>query len=180
MKHKVILGLLIVGLISFVWMELIYLPGQEKMQAEEDLKQLHPEMHHFEKVLKYENLYMGNASNTSQLFRDLPLSQRVESFEMDPDQFLLIVKYHEPENESELVVQQSIIYNTTTAFVLIQNLQQVELRFPNESFIVNRASVEEWFRTDLLELINPAEFKKKVQEPLKDENLEEWLAAYRE
>lgn len=180
MKHKVILALLVIGLASYSWMELIHLPSQEKIQAEENLKQLHPETHNFEKVRIHENLYMGNASNTSQLFRNLPLSQRVESFEMDPDQLLLIVKYHDPKNESERLVQQSVIYNTTAAFVLIKNLQQVEIRFPNASFIINRKNVEKWFGTDFLALIEPVEFKKKVQEPLKNENLEEWLTAYSE
>ncbi|MFJ8064042.1 DUF4825 domain-containing protein [Psychrobacillus sp. NPDC096426] len=178
MKDKLIACLFIVGLIMFAWMQIVYFPGQEKLQEEASLKQLNPETHDFNKVLKYENLYMGNAGNNINLFGNLPLTQHQGTFEMDSDQFLLIINYTSLEGESERTVQQSVIYNTTAAFVLIKNLQQIEMRFPDESFIVQRGNVEKWFGSDLSDLTDPIQFKEKVQEPLKKNNLKEWLATY--
>lgn len=178
MKNKIIVVLLLVGLLLFGWMQMIYLPGQGKLLEEESFKQLNPETHDFEKVLRYENLYMGNASNNFNLFGNLPLVQYLGTFEMDPDRFLLIVHYQDPIDESERTVQQSVIYNSTAAFVLIQNLQQLEMRFPEDTYTVHRSDVEKWFGSDLSELSDPVKFKEQVQEPLKKDDLEVWLGAY--
>ena len=84
------------------------------------------------------------------------------------------------EGVSERIIQQSVIYNTTAAFVLIKNLQQIEMQFPNKSFIVPRSNVENWFNNNLSNLIDSTQFKEKVQDPLKNNNLDEWLATYTE
>ncbi|WP_391201327.1 DUF4825 domain-containing protein [Psychrobacillus sp. L4] len=180
MKNKWIIGLFVVGLIPFIWMQMVYFPGQEKLREEENLKQLDPETHDYEKVLKYENLYMGNASNDFNLFGNLPLKQHLGTFEIDSGHFLLITNYGSSEGESERTIQQAVIYNTTAAFVLIKNLQQIEMRFPGKSFTVQRSNVEKWFNSNLSNLIDPVQFKEKVQEPLKKNDLDEWLATYTE
>ena len=137
-KRRLFIVIVVILAISvFLWIQFFEVPN--KMKISEANIQENPETHDFEKVLEYENAFMGNASNTIHLFGNLPLSQRVGTFEMDSDTFLLIINYSYGEDESERMVQQSVIYNTTAAFVLIKNMQQVEMRFPNESFIVHAA-----------------------------------------
>ncbi|MER2089585.1 MAG: DUF4825 domain-containing protein [Sporosarcina sp.] len=123
---------------------------------------------------------MGNASNISALFQSLPLNDEKGTLEMDSEKFVLVVNYSSLENNSERKVKQSVIYNTTAAFVLIKNLQKIEMRFPDESFIVLRNNIEKWFGTDLTEMKDPVQFKNNVQDPLKKNDLIEWLGAYTE
>lgn len=177
MKNKLIIGLFITGLILFGWMNLFYLPEKENLQAEEMLRQLDPETHDFSKVLVYENLYMGNNSNNAHLFQSLPLQNYLNGFEQDPDRFLLIVNYKDLSDVSPRQIQQSVIYNTTAAFVLIKNLEQIELRLPNETFLVNRSNVESVLG-NLDELLDPLLFEKEVQQRLKTEEIEDWLDQY--
>ena len=177
MKNKLIIGLFITGLILFGWMNLFYLPEKENLQAEEMLRQLDPETHDFSKVLVYENLYMGNNSNNAHLFQSLPLQNYLNGFEQDPDRFLLIVNYKDLSDVSTRQIHQSVIYNTTAAFVLIKNLDQIELRLPNESFVVNRSNVEAVLG-NLDELLDPSLFEKEVQQRLKTKEIEEWLDQY--
>lgn len=177
-KNKVIIILLVIAGLLFAYMELAYWPKQERIKEEAATKQLDPLTHDFQKVMLYKNEYMGNAGNTTALFRAMPLQPYVQSFEMDSDLFLLTVHYDSPENLSTNKVRQSIIYDSTAAFVLIQNLQQLELRFPDQTYTIHRSQVEKWFSNDLSVLADPDKFKAEVQQPLKSEDLEEWLAFY--
>ena len=177
MKNKLIIGLFITGLILFGWMNLFYIPEQENFQAEEMLRQLDPETHDFSKVLVYENLYMGNFSNNAHLFQSLPLQDYLNGYEQDPDHFLLIVNYRDLSDVSPRQIHQSVIYNTTAAFVLIKNLEKIELRLPNETFLVNRSNVESVLG-NLDELLDPQLFEKEVQQQLKTKEIEDWLDQY--
>lgn len=87
------------------------------------------------------------------------------------------MNYKDLSDVSPRQIQQSVIYNTTAAFVLIKNLEQIELRLPNETFLVNRSNVESVLG-NLDELLDPLLFEKEVQQRLKTEEIEDWLDQY--
>ncbi|MEK5037846.1 DUF4825 domain-containing protein [Sporosarcina sp. FSL K6-3457] len=182
MKNKVIVGLLIVGLGLFVWMQMVYLPGQEKIQQEEVLKQLDPETHLFEKVLQFENLYMGNAGNNMNLVNHLPMSDIPRMFEQDPDEFTFTMNYETSVEEiGEERVEKAILYNATAIFALIENMDIVEFEFVDQMFAVTRERVNNWFGEDVASFKNEKIFFKKVQQPIiARERLDEWFVAYTE
>src|SRR4051794_34824358 len=110
-KGRLFIVIVVILAISiFLWIQFSAIPNNKEVN--EDNVQESPETHNFEKVLEYENEYMGNASNMSALFQALPLNDEKGTLEMDSEQFLLIVNYSSPENEADLV-KQSVIYNTT-------------------------------------------------------------------
>lgn len=181
LKHKAIFGLLAVGLLLFAWMQMVYLPGQEKLEEEENIKQLNPETHNFEKVLQYENPYMGNASNDANLIGSLPLLSDVPwTYELKPEEFKLIVNYNEPIKEiGEDRVKKAILYNVPAVFSLIENLETLEFAFPDQKYTVTRERVNGWFREDIATFNNEKVFAEKVQQPIvKKEHLAEWFGAY--
>ncbi|MEK4245781.1 DUF4825 domain-containing protein [Psychrobacillus sp. FSL K6-2684] len=177
MKNKIIIVLFIIGIILFGWMNLFYIPAEEKAMEEETIQQLNPETHDFSKVLAYENRYMGNLTNNAKLFQSLPLQNYLNGYEQDSKIHLLIVNYKDLEGLPQQHIQKSIIYNTTAAFVLIKNLEQIELRFPTESFFVKRENVERVLG-DLEVLLDPEVFEEQVQSPLNNAVLEEWIVQY--
>jgi hypothetical protein len=180
-KHKVIFALLAVGILLFAWMQMVYLPGQEKLEEEEKVKQLNPETHNFEQVLQYENQYMGNASNDANLIGSLPpLSDVPWTYELKSEEFKLIVNYNEPLKEiGEEKVEKTILYNATAAFSLIKNLEIVEFAFPDRSYTVTRGRVNEWFGENVSTFNDGKIFAEKVQQPIvKKEQLAEWFDAY--
>ena len=71
MKFKVIIGLFIIGLLMFGWVQFYYLPKMEAADEQEQLEQLEPETHQFGWVLKYKNPYMGSAGNNINLDKQL-------------------------------------------------------------------------------------------------------------
>lgn len=182
MKNKVIIGLLIVGLGLFAWMQKVYLPGQEMLQQVEELKQLNPETHLFEKVLKFENLYMGNAGNNMNLINHLPMSDVPRLFQQDPDEFTFTVNYKmSVEEVGKERVEKAVLYNATAIFALIENMEVVKFAFSDQTYTVTRERVNNWFGEDVSSFKNENIFKEKVQQPIiAREQIEEWFVVYTE
>ncbi|WP_203247260.1 DUF4825 domain-containing protein [Sporosarcina beigongshangi] len=180
MKNKIIVGLLAVGLVLFTWMQIVYLPGQERMQEEEELEQLNPETHHFDKVLQYENLYMGNAGNNMNLVNHLPMSDVPRSFRQNPDEFRFTVHYQMTvEGVGKERVEKAVLYNATAIFVLIKNMEIVEFMFVDRTYTVTREHVNNWFGEDIASYKNEEVFMEKVQQPIIEKSqLDEWFSAY--
>ncbi len=161
---------------------MVYLPGQEKLLEEEDLKQLDPETHNFQKVLKYESPYMGNASNNMNLVDHLPMSDMPRMFQQDPSEYKFTVNYEiSVEEIGKGQVEKSVLYNATAIFALIENMETVEFSFVDQTYTVTRERANNWFEEDVKSFKNEKVFMKKVQLPIiESDHLDEWFAAYTE
>lgn len=171
------ISILIVGIPLFIWIQFFEVPnkvklGEEKMQQD-------PKTHTFENVIKYESMYMGDASNINNLLNDLPLNEYKESIELDAEDLTLFVDYEVDAMEIEEKIQQSVIYNSTAAFALVENLEKMDMKFKNETFTISRDRVEKWFGMTLVDFKDPEVFQEKVQEQL-SEDISSWFLAYTE
>ena len=97
------------------------------------------------------------------LFSALPLNNYRGPLEMDAEKFSLIVDYNLDADVSTETVKQAVVYNTTAAFTLIGNLQEIKLLIDDESYTVTRENVEKWFGTTLVDFKDPKTFKEKIQ-----------------
>lgn len=176
-RRLMMILVVIIGVPLFIWIQFFEVPNKVKI-GEEKLQQ-NPETHVFEKVLPFEQAYMGDASNMSGLFSALPLNEYKGTLEMEPDVFTLVVNYTSPTKEIEKQAKQAVLYNATAAFTLIGNLETIDMRFEDKSYIVTRDHVEKWFGTTLIDFKEPEVFKEKVQNHLK-EDIEPWLVTYTE
>ena len=95
-------------------------------------------------IIKYKNKYMGNNSNTGNLINNLPLSEYGYAFEMDPDTLTLTVDYHITDwyiNEN-YYLEKSLVYNSVSMFLLIDNLQTINFNFSGKTYTIERNVVE--------------------------------------
>ncbi len=160
----------IIGIVLMLLIGVIFvLNGNQKQVEEDEMQQLSVSTHDFQKVLAYENDFMGNASNMNNLFNNLPLSNYKGMVELDSESFIFTVNYDTVGDD------QTVIYNATAAFVLIKNLEVIEMRFTNRSYVITRENVEKWFGSNLDQLTDPALFKEKVQKPLMNDDGKGWL-----
>jgi len=160
----------IIGIVLMLLIGVIFvLNGNQKKAEEGEMQQLSVNTHDFQKVLAYENDFMGNASNMNNLFNNLPLSDYKGSIELDSESFIFTVNYDTVGDDK------AVIYNATAAFVLIDNLEVIEMHFTNQSYIITRENVEKWFGSNLEQLTDPAHFKEKVQKPLMNDDGKGWL-----
>lgn len=183
-RNKWIIGLFVVCVALFIWIQFIEIPKQTQQQAEQEemerLQQLDPDIHDFSKVLKYENLYMGNASNISSLFNALPMSEFRDTFAMDSEKFIISLNYIKQTDDISKL-EKSIIYDSTAAFALIGNLEVIKYKFSNKTIEVTRDRVNLWLDDDVSTFKNKEKFEESIQSPLKDDiNIEQWFQAYTE
>ena len=155
-------GLLLFGIVQF-----FIIPKQDAAKEQYEKEQQHPLTHDLDYILRWKNDYMGNASNTSQLFLHLPLSKEVKDFELNSDELEAIIHYGSTvENIGAEKVQKSLIYNSTAAFALLGNLEKVTYRFHDQAFSIDRKTVEEHYG-ELEELLKDKDkWNKEVRDPL--------------
>jgi hypothetical protein len=125
----------------------------------------------FSVLLPYKSKYMGNNSSIININNNLPLSEIKKSFYLNPDTLTLEINYAEAsKNINYKKLKQCIVYNSTSNFVLIDNLQTIKINFTDKTFTLSRNSLEKWYGKNLLEFQNVNNFKSQVQNKLNDEN----------
>lgn len=174
-RRKVMIAILIIGLPLFIWLQFFEIPNKVKL-GEERMQQ-DPETHTFENVVQYESLSMGDASNSNNLMDDLPLNQYKKNIELDAEDLTLFVNYEIDTESLGKTAQQSVVYNTTASFALIENLEEMVIAFTDKTYTISRDRVEKWFGMTLVDFSDPEVFEEKVQQPLTD-NITSWFLAY--
>lgn len=98
-------------------------------------------------ILKYQNKYVGNNSNTGNLISNLPLSEYGYVFEIDSNNLGLTIDYHITDwyINDEMYVERALVYNSVSLFSLIENLQYVTYNFTGNSYTIKREKVQELY-----------------------------------
>ena len=96
-------------------------------------------------ILKYQNKYVGDNSNTGNLISNLPLSEYGYVFEIDSNNLGLTIDYHITDwyINDEMYVERALVYNSVALFSLIDNLQYVTYNFTGNSYTIKREKDQE-------------------------------------
>lgn len=99
------------------------------------------------RIIKYKNKYLGNNSNTVNLYYSLPLSNYGFTLEIDSNNLGITINYNSSEfyinedNNDVLFVKKSLIYNAISSFVLIDNLTYINYNFSGTSYLIKKDDV---------------------------------------
>ena len=96
-------------------------------------------------IIKYQNKYLGNSSNTINLVGSLPLSEYGNVIELDSTNLGIIIDYHVTDwyINNNNYVEKSLIYNTFSIFSLIENAGYITYNFTGNSYTITREKFEE-------------------------------------
>jgi hypothetical protein len=168
-RDKIIVSLAVIGIVLFGIVQGVVIPKDNQKKAEYLAEQQNPTTHDLDSILNFKTKYMGDASNIVNLFNKLPLSNNSMSFELFPGELTAEMKYKDSiENINEDKVNKALIYNSTAAFALIDNLEAINYNFTDRDYKVLRSDVEKWYGEDLSGLLNSDAWKSKVQDKLVD------------
>lgn len=95
-------------------------------------------------IIKYQNSYIGDNSNTGALIGSLPLSEYGYVFEIHSQDCGLTIDYHFTDwyGNDNLYIEKSIIYNSASIFALIENVQYINFNFSGSSYHITRGVFE--------------------------------------
>ena len=130
-------------------------------------------------IIKYENKYIGNNSNIGNLLSNLPLSEYGYVFEIDSQNNGLTIDYHTTDwyNNENLYIHKALIYNSVSIFMLIDNVKTITFNFSDNSYEIERTTIENKYPNYNIILnngnINKNEFNKSVENKMNDNILVE-------
>ncbi len=129
-----------------------------------------------ENIVQYQNPYVGNNSNTGNLFNSLPLSEHGFVFEIDSENCGLTIDYHFTDwyNNENLYTEKALLYNAVTAFVLIENLESIKFNFSGSAYEITREKIEgnypNYGNIIADDVIDQNEFNTYVEQKMNDED----------
>lgn len=167
-RNGIIIGLLVIGVALFIAVQFIIIPHNNSEQNKYFAAQKEPATHDLSSILEYKNKYMENASNISNLFHHLPLSNVGMNFELFPDNLEIEVNYKDTVwNIGEERVKSSLLYNSTAAFALIDNLKIIDYNFSGTSYQVKRADIESLY-SNFNKILEKENWSNYVQSKMND------------
>lgn len=168
-KSKIIIGLLVIAVILFCLIRFWIIPANQVKEETYARNQADSLTHDITSIEDYKSPYIGNASNVSNLFWNLPLNNVDMKFEIDSETCALTVNYLDTvRNIGEDKVKRDLIYNTVAAMAAIDNLSRITYNFSGDSYSFERAQIEEAFGTPLSTLLENEKWSADVQDKLKD------------
>ncbi len=166
-KNIIILCLLAVAVILFGMIQFWIIPADNAKQEEYAHNQTDALTHDISAVQNYKSPYIGDASNTINLFGVLPLNNLSKKFEIDSDACSLTVNYSDSiGGVAEEKLKRNLIYTSIAAMAAVDNLAKITYNFPDSSYSFGREQVEEVFGTPLSDLLDKEAWSKQVQENL--------------
>lgn len=138
------------------------------LPAQERAAQTDARTHDFAAVRAYASPYVGNISNTVNLFYNLPLGDVPARFEIGDDASLC-VRYQAALAELDAAkVRRGLVYDSAAAFALIDNLSAVCYEFTDGSYTFTRTQMETVLGAPLSALCDGAAMHDRVQARLED------------
>ena len=166
-KNKLMICLLSTGIVLFCLIQFWIIPSNQKKQAEYTRKQMDSLTHDISVIEKYRTAYVGNASNVSNLFENLPLYNISKKYKINSEDCTLTVNYLDTvESIGKEKVQRDLIYNTAAAMAAIDNLLGITYHFSGESYTFTRNQIEDVFDSPLSNLLSQEVWNQEVQNKL--------------
>ena len=189
-RNRIINVLLIMGAILYIVVRFIIIPDNVRKEMEYNKAQYNAVTHDLNSILPYKSPYMGDASNIINLYNNLPMAVD-RTFQLLSDELTLEIYYkdtflqvgaksvemqEDEENDSngkqnqvyQDEVFKDLIYNSTAAFALVDNLKKINYNFTDINYSVTRDRIEELYTVKLSELLTEKNWRELVQDKLKD------------
>ena len=172
-NRRLLLGLVIAAITLSIVALIIVTQVKEKTAKEGQDDAL---THDITTVYDYRSDYVGDNSNTVNLFYHLPLNSVAMNFEIDGTSRSLTVNYEETTKKiGSDKVRRDLIYNATAAMALIANVDELIFTFPDTYFIFRRSALNTIYNAELSNLLPGKTWKAQVQDKLKDDGFVERL-----
>lgn len=166
-KNKLIIWLLIVVVILFCVIQFWAIPAIQDRQEKYALNQTDSLTHDISAIEVFEHSYIGDASNTANLFYSLPLCNISMKFQIDSDACTLTVNYLDTVwNIGKEKVQRDLIYNSVATMAAIDNLSDITYEFSGDLYFFDRKQIEDIFGSPLSNLLEEEKWISDVQNKL--------------
>ncbi|MFJ5624580.1 DUF4825 domain-containing protein [Peribacillus loiseleuriae] len=121
-------------------------------------------------LFKFKDAYVGNASAVGNIVSRLESAEHFKGFELKTgdEPYGIILNYGGEGSEQNH--KETVIYNATFLFALIQNADWITFNFNNQEYTITRENLQNWYGGDFRGLQSEDEIKTFIQKYLDDED----------
>ena len=121
-------------------------------------------------IFQFKDSFVGDNSAVGNIVNQLPGAEQLNGFELKTNEepYGIILNYDWTESEQEY--KETVIYNVTFLFTLVQNVDWITFNSNIGDYTITKEILHEWYEIELSEVQNEDELRDLIQEYLEDEN----------
>ena len=121
-------------------------------------------------IFQFKDSFVGDNSAIGNIANQLPGAKNLNDFELKTEEepYGIILNYDWIELEQEY--KETVIYNATFLFTLIQNVDWITFHSDIREYTITKENLQEWYGKVLNEVQNEDELRELIQGYLEDEN----------
>ena len=121
-------------------------------------------------IFQYKGSFVGDNSAIGNIANQLPEAEQLNDFELKTNEepYGIILNYDWTESEQEY--KETVIYNGTFLFTLVQNVDWIIFNSEIDEYTITKENLQAWYGKELSEVQKEDELRELIQEYLDDEN----------
>jgi phage anti-repressor protein len=121
-------------------------------------------------IFQFKDSFVGDNSAVGNITNQLPSAEQLKGFELKTNEepYGIILNYDWIESEQEY--KETVVYNATFLFALVQNVDWITFDSGNREYTIMKENLQKWYGKELSVVQSEDELKELLQEYLKDEN----------
>lgn len=123
-------------------------------------------------LFHYKHSYVGDNSAVANIVKELAHHQELHQIALETKQtpYGIHLTYKDIETEQvEQEIKETVLFNATYLFVLVDNVDRITFTFPDYTFTVTRDKLDGWYNTQLSTIEQEQAVTKLIQHHLKSE-----------
>lgn len=121
-------------------------------------------------IFQLKDSFVGDNNTVGNIVNQLPGAEDLNDFELktNKEPYGIILNYNEIHSEKEY--QETVIYNASFLFALVQNVDWITFNSDVREYTITKENLQEWYSKDLSKIQNEDELRELINDYLEDES----------
>lgn len=122
-------------------------------------------------IFQFKDSFVGDNSAVGNIANQLPGAEHLNGFELKTNEEPYGINLYYDWIESLQEYKETVIYNATFLFALVQNVDWITFYFENHEYTITKEKLQAWYGKELSEVQNEDELRSLIQEHIEDGNI---------
>ncbi len=121
-------------------------------------------------IFEFKDTYVGDNSSVGNIVNQLPNGELIKEFELKTkdEPYGIILSYEEMKLEDK--EKETVVYNSTFLFALVQNLDWISFNFNSQDYKITKEALQDWYGEELQNYTSEDELKELIELNIRNES----------